>query len=139
VDDGLVEWWGKRDDMADVLRSAAIVALPTRYGEGVPRVLLEGAACGKPLVASDVRGCRDVVRHGENGLLVPPQNPEALADALQRLLENQALRREYGQRSRVIAVRDFGEEKIIGETLAVYGELLGDVARFAPSPPFMQR
>ena len=70
--DGLVEWWGYREDVADVLACSHVAVLPS-YGEGLPKTLLEAAACGRPIVATDVSGCREVVRHGGNGLLVPVQ------------------------------------------------------------------
>jgi len=119
-----VEWWGKRDDMPAVFSQAHVVCLPS-YGEGLPKVLIEGAACGRPLVATDVPGCREVVRHGENGLLVPPRNPEALAEAIATLLKDPALRARMGARGREIAVQVFSEERMVRETLEVYRELLG--------------
>jgi glycosyltransferase involved in cell wall biosynthesis len=73
-DEGVVEWWGWQEDMREVYRQSHIVTLPS-LGEGVPTALLEAAACGRPIVATDVAGCRDVVIHGRNGLLVPPNDP----------------------------------------------------------------
>src|SRR5206468_1936880 len=72
VQEGAIEWLGRRDDMPDLLAKASVVVLPTMYGEGVPKILLEAAATGRPIVATDVRGCREIVKHGINGLLVPP-------------------------------------------------------------------
>jgi glycosyltransferase involved in cell wall biosynthesis len=69
---GAVELFGWRDDMAQILAQSHIVSLPSYGGEGIPKALLEAAACGKPIVTTDVSGCRDVVQHGENGLLVAP-------------------------------------------------------------------
>jgi len=74
VAEGVVEWWGWQEDMSTVYARGHIVTLPTVYGEGVPTALLEAAACGKPLVATDAPGCREVVRHELNGLLVPPND-----------------------------------------------------------------
>ena len=82
----LIEWWGYRDDMPDVLRAAHLVVLPTYYGEGLPKVLLEAAACGRPIVTTRMRGCSDIVRDGENGFLIPPKDPEALALAMRTLI-----------------------------------------------------
>jgi glycosyltransferase involved in cell wall biosynthesis len=98
--------------------------LPSYYPEGVPKVLIEAAACGRPIVTTDVPGCREVVRHEENGLLVPTRDPVALAAALRRLILSPALREFLGRRGREIAVAEFGLEKVIAETLAVYGDLL---------------
>jgi glycosyltransferase involved in cell wall biosynthesis len=87
-------------------------------------VLIEAAAAGRPIVASDVPGCREVVQHGENGLLVPPGDPAALADALTLLADNPALRQKMGAAGRVKAVNRFANEKIIAATFKVYSDLL---------------
>lgn len=121
---GVVEWWGRRNDMPGVFRQSHVVCLPTSYGEGVPKVLLEAAACGRPIIASDAPGCREIVRHGENGMLVPAKNSEALAAAIDQLLHNPGLRRTMGARGREIAVREFSLDKVVAETLAVYEDLL---------------
>lgn len=122
--EGLAEWWGRRDDMPVVMREASVFVLPS-YREGLPQVLVEAGAAGKPVVATDVPGCREVVRHGENGLLVPPRDPQATADAVARLLGDAALREEMGRRGREIAVREFSHEAVVRQTLEVYEELLG--------------
>ena len=124
---GDVEAWGHRGDMARVLAQATVVCLPT-YREGLPKALLEGAAAGRPLVATDVPGCREVVRHGYNGLLVPPRDAAALAAALQCLLEDSSRMASMGRRGREIAEREFGTAVVIGRTLGVYRELLGAAA-----------
>ncbi len=121
---GAVEWWGKRSDMPDVLARCHVVCLPSYYGEGVPKVLLEAAAAGKPIVTTDMPGCREVVRDGDNGLLVPPQDVEALVEALRCLLTDSALRKRMGRRGREIAEAEFGVARVVRETLAVYRALL---------------
>jgi glycosyltransferase involved in cell wall biosynthesis len=120
--EGIVEWLGHREDMADVYTSSHIVVLPS-YAEGLPMVLLEAAACARPLIATRVRGCREIVRDGENGLLVPVKDAHALAQAIMVLLNEGALRERMGTRSREIAVTEFGSERIAGETIAVYRRL----------------
>jgi glycosyltransferase involved in cell wall biosynthesis len=120
---GVVEWWGHRDDMHDVFPQAHVVCLPS-YREGLPKALLEAAACGRPIVATDVPGCREIARHRENGLLVPVKDGVALADALQDLIENPDLRLNMGKRGQEIAEREFSVEKVVSDTLAVYEELL---------------
>jgi glycosyltransferase involved in cell wall biosynthesis len=125
ANEGSVEWWGQRSDMPSVFAQAHVVCLPTSYREGVPRVLIEAAACGRAVVTTDVPGCREVVRHGENGLLVPPRDPAALAEAIGRLLGDPALRARMGARGREIAVQEFSEEQVVRETLALYRELGG--------------
>lgn len=123
---GTVELLGHQTDMPAVLGQAAVVVLPTFYPEGLPKILLEAAACGRPIVATDVPGCRDVVRHGENGLLVPPHDPTALARALVDLITDQARRAAMGAVGRTRAEREFSEDQVIAETLQVYRDLLGD-------------
>jgi glycosyltransferase involved in cell wall biosynthesis len=118
-----VEWWGRREDMVEVLHAAHIACLPS-YREGLPKTLLEAAACGLPIVTTDAPGCREVVRDGDNGLLVPVRAASALADALRKLIENAPLRSEMGRRSRERAVAEFSREQVIAETLAVYQEVI---------------
>jgi glycosyltransferase involved in cell wall biosynthesis len=120
---GTVAWWGRRDDMPVVLAQSHIVCLPS-YREGLPKVLLEAASCGRPIVTTDTNGCREVVRHGENGFLVPVKSIVELTDALQRLIENPELRRQMGAQGRKIAVQEFAVEKVVSETMVVYEELL---------------
>ena len=125
---GPVEWWGHQQSMSGMVQQAALVCLPSHGGEGVPKALIEAAAGGRAIVATDVPGCRDIVRHGTNGLLVPPKNPVALADAIDRLLKDAPLRAEMGRRGREIAVNEFSEEKVIQQTLALYHRLLNSAA-----------
>lgn len=121
--EGVIEWWGRRDNMPTVLEHANIVCLPS-YHEGLPKVLLEAASCGRPIVTTDVPGCREVVRNGENGFLVPMRSTVELANAMQDLIENPALRQKMGARGREIVVRELSIEKVIKETLPIYSELL---------------
>lgn len=125
---GPVEWWGHQQSMARMVQQAAIVCLPSHGGEGVPRALIEAATSERAIVATNVPGCRDIVRHGTNGLLVPPKNPAELADAIARLLNDAPLRAEMGRRGREIAVSEFSEEKVIQQTLALYRKLLNGAA-----------
>ena len=123
VESGDIEWWGHREDMPAVLASATVVVLPS-FREGLPKVLLEAAACGKPVIATDVPGCRSVVRHQSNGLLVPPQDPDALADAIVSLLADANRCSAMGRAGRDMVVREYSVSKIAGATLALYRELL---------------
>ena len=123
VESGVVEWWGHRNDMGAIFAQSSLVCLPS-YLEGLPKVLVEAAACGRAIVTTDVPGCRDVVRHGENGFLVPPRDGKALASTLALLLNNKTLRATMGARGREIVVRDFSEECLNEQILAVYRELL---------------
>jgi glycosyltransferase involved in cell wall biosynthesis len=121
--EGLVELWGRRGDMPAVLMSVHVVCLPSVYGEGVPKILLEASACARPIVTTDRPGCRDAVRQGETGLLVPPGDRGQLASALERLLLNPALRRRFGEAGRRLAEREFDVKTVVATTLAIYSEL----------------
>lgn len=122
--EGIVEWWGWREDMNRVYREAHIVALPTMYGEGVPTVLLEAAACGRPLVGSDIPGCRAVIINGYNGFLVPPNDPVALAQSLEILIGDSDLRGRMGEASRNLVMQKFTVTQVNQATFAVYQRLL---------------
>ncbi len=122
-EEGIVEWWGQRNDMQTVLAQSHIICLPS-YREGLPKVLLEAASCGRPIVTTNTNGCREIVRNGENGLLVPIRSTVELANAIQNLIENKELRQNMGERGRKIVVSEFAVEKVISETMAVYEELL---------------
>jgi glycosyltransferase involved in cell wall biosynthesis len=111
--------------MGKVFAQSHIVCLPSHGGEGIPRSLLEAAACGKPIVATDVPGCRDIVHDRENGLLVPPQQVAPLADALDRLIRDAELRRSMGARGRERALAEFSVDIVAAQTLQLYAELLG--------------
>lgn len=119
-----VEWLGECKDMPRCLSEAHIVCLPTYYREGVPKVLLEACAAGRAIVTTDIPGCRDVVRHGENGLLVPPRDATALAAAIGQLLEDPQLRTRFGLAARARAEREFGVERVVQAHLELYEELL---------------
>lgn len=114
-----VEWWGQRSDMPAVFALAHIVCLPS-YREGLPKALLEAAACGRPLVATDVPGCREICREGDTGLLVPPRDSVALANALERLILDQPLRLRLGRRAREVCVSEFGVESVVEATMRLY-------------------
>jgi glycosyltransferase involved in cell wall biosynthesis len=118
-----IEWWGNRTDMASVLASASIVALPTTYGEGVPKVLIEAASCAKPIIATNVAGCREIVRDSENGILVSPRDIEALAHAISALLNDPAKARQMGINGHALVQREFTEASVIARTMDVYNEV----------------
>ncbi|MGB7597780.1 MAG: glycosyltransferase family 4 protein [Gallionella sp.] len=120
--EGVVEWWGRREDMPLVYAQSHIVCLPS-YREGLPKSLLEAASCARPIVATNVPGCRDVVRGGDNGLLVEPRDAAVLANALARLLADPELRLRMGQRGRERVLNEFSQEGIVAQVLAIYREV----------------
>ncbi|MFC5579849.1 glycosyltransferase family 4 protein [Rhodanobacter terrae] len=122
VDEGLVTWLGHVDDMVGLLGSVDVMVLPS-YREGLPRTLVEAAACGLPLITTDVPGCREVVSDGIDGLLVPMGDSEALAEAIRRLQDNPEFARALGDAARMKARAQFDERIIIRRTLDVYAEL----------------
>jgi glycosyltransferase involved in cell wall biosynthesis len=101
-----------------------VFCLPSYYGEGVPKVLLEAAAAGKALITTDMPGCREVVIAGVNGLQVEPRNPIALATAIKTLLSDRELCSRMGAESRALAEREFDVERVKEQTIALYEELL---------------
>jgi len=123
VQEGIIEWWGWQDDMRNVYASSHIVTLPS-FGEGIPTVLLEAAACARPIVTTDVAGCCDVVEDGFNGLLVPPNDAPALADALGKLVNDPALRTRMGAMGRQLVLEKFTNADINAATLEVYRALI---------------
>lgn len=120
---GAVEYARLREDVREIYAETDIACLPSWGGEGVPKALIEAASCGLPMVTTDVPGCRDIVRDGENGLLVPAHDVEALVDALRRLIGDPDLRKRMGKRGREIVIAEFSLQQVIDSTLAVYGEL----------------
>jgi|TARA_A100001391_G_scaffold205463_1_gene207460 glycosyltransferase involved in cell wall biosynthesis len=120
--DGFVEFPGFCDDITEALAESTIACLPS-YREGLPKFLLEAMATGLPCVTTDVPGCREAVTHQTNGLLVPSKDPQALANALEILLENPKLCKSMGQAGRLRVEREFSNEKVIEETFTVYDEL----------------
>ncbi len=123
VDDKLVTWEPWTDDVPGVWRTSHLAVLPS-YREGLPKSLLEAAAAGRAIVASDVPGCREIARASQNALVVPPRDALSLADAIERLASDPALRARFGAASRAIAEREFSEARVVQETLALYQEVI---------------
>jgi glycosyltransferase involved in cell wall biosynthesis len=121
-----ITWLGSVADVRSVWRRAAIAVLPSTYGEGVPKALLEAAACARPIVASDVPGCREAVGPGKNGILVPPRDIDALAEAIAALAANPTRREAMGRAGRALAECCFAEEIVARETLALYRAALAE-------------
>ncbi len=121
VKECVVEHLGWVDDMPRLLANCHIVCLPS-YREGLPKSLIEAAAASRPIVTTDVPGCREVVRDGDSGLMVAPRDADALAEALARLITDPELRQQMGARGRARAEQEFGLETVIQQTLALYAE-----------------
>lgn len=121
---GLVEFWGFRHDMPKVLGQAHIVVLPS-YREGLPKALIEAAACGRPVVTTNAPGCRDAVIENETGLLVPVRDAHALADAMRSLIDDKATRLRMGASGRKLAEQEFSIDHVTRRHLEIYSGLSG--------------
>lgn len=122
--EGLVEWLGPVKDIPALLAGAHIACQPSSYREGLPKSALEAMAAGKPLVATDIPGCREAVIDGETGFLVPARDINALAAALERLINDPALRARMGAAGRARVEENFSDAIICSKTLAVYDSLV---------------
>lgn len=118
--DGAVQWLGRVENMPELLSQASLIAYPSYYGEGVPRVLLEACAAGRAIVTTDHPGCRETVDPHENGVLVPVKDPKATARAIEEVLNNPDIRVSMGKKSREKAEDEFDIHKIVEQTLSVY-------------------
>jgi glycosyltransferase involved in cell wall biosynthesis len=122
--EGVIEWWGWKENMADVYAQASVVCLPTYYGEGLPKSLIEAAACGRPIVTTNTPGCREIVQRGVNGLVVESRDKPALTEALIYLVQNPIVRETMGKAGRKLAEEIFSSEHIIPQVMAVYESCL---------------
>jgi len=118
-----LELLGHVEDIRGVWAQAHVAVLPSRR-EGLPKSLLEAAACGRALIATDVPGCREIVRNGINGLLVPPDDAGALANAIESLMRDSAMRARFAGASRTIAVSEYSNERVAAEITSLYSRLL---------------
>jgi glycosyltransferase involved in cell wall biosynthesis len=121
--EGAIEWWKKKTNMPEIFAQSHIVCLPSVYGEGVPKVLIEAASCGRPIVTTDAPGCREIVRDGKNGILVPLRDVDALVIALRKLTEDGALRSVMGRNGRELVEKEFSIERVVSQTLRLYKEM----------------
>ena len=122
----LVEWWGYQEasEMPSVLQRAHVVCLPSYYREGVPKVLIEAASCGRPIVTTNVPGCREIVNHEETGFLVAPKDSGALAERIHQLIADPALRREMGRTGRSRVENNFTAAQVAETIVDAYDHLL---------------
>lgn len=125
--EGVVELWGHQAEMHKILSRATIVVLPS-YREGLPKVLIEAAACGRPVITTDVPGCRDAIVENETGVLVPPRNSTAIAEAIIKLLSNREKCATMGRAARRLAEREFDVEKVVAHHLSIYEDLVANAS-----------
>lgn len=124
VEENIIEVTGFRSDIPQIFSDAHIITLPSFYGEGLPKVLIEAAACSRPVVTTDNPGCRDAIEKNITGLLVPTKDAIALAGAFEKLLLDKALRIKMGKAGRNLAEREFTIESVVNKHLSIYSELL---------------
>lgn len=124
VSQGLINYLGHRNDIADVFADANIICLPSFYGEGVPKVLIEAAACGRAIITTDSPGCRDAVIEGVTGLTVPTRDARLLATAILKLVEQPDLRVVMGAKARGFAEKEFDVNSVVNKHLVIYKNLL---------------
>ncbi len=124
-EEGIIEVNGFTNDIAKVFSKAHIAVLPS-YREGLPKVLIEAAACGRPIVTTDVPGCRDAIEANKTGILVKVKNSQSLADAIEKLVENKNLRETMGKAGRELAEKEFSIEKVINTHLDIYRSFYED-------------
>lgn len=119
-----IEWWGYKDDMEEVIKLATIVVFPSYYNEGIPKILLEAASSGRPVITTDQPGCRDAIEDGVTGLLVPIKNPRILAQRIEYLILNPDLMAEMGKNARKLAEESFDVNAIVKSHMEIYSDLL---------------
>ncbi|MEX1214266.1 glycosyltransferase family 4 protein [Saccharospirillum sp.] len=124
-EEGIIQLPGFSSDIAEEYGKSNIVCLPS-YREGLPKALVEAAACGRAVVTTDVPGCRDAIEANKTGLLVPAKDAVALADAIQQLVENPEMRAGFGLEARKLAERVFASDIIVARHMEIYRELLTD-------------
>nr|WP_258560610.1 glycosyltransferase [Cylindrospermopsis raciborskii] len=124
--ESVIEWCGHQTNMPDILTQANLVVLPS-YGEGLPKILIEAAACGRAVVTTDIPGCRDAIEPGITGLLVPSKDSNSLALAIKTLICNPELRKTMGEAGRRRAERMFSIEQVVSAHLDIYDELSQNV------------
>jgi glycosyltransferase involved in cell wall biosynthesis len=123
VKEGIIEYWGYRDDMPLVMAQSSLVVLPSFYAEGLPKVLIEAQACGRAVVTSDWPGCRNAITPGITGLLVPPRDAKTLADTIKILLNDRERLQAMGKAARALAEESFDVRDVVRRHLEIYRSL----------------
>lgn len=123
VENGDLEWWGHQMNMAEILRQATMVVLPS-YREGMPKVLLEAQALGRPIVTTDVPGCREAIEDRKTGFLVQVKDEQSLANAIEKLIINDELCLEFSRNARALAEKKFDIEQVVKTHMNIYENLV---------------
>lgn len=128
--EGLIEVLGFRKDIPHLFSDSNIVTLPSFYGEGLPKTLIEAAACGRAVITTDHPGCRDAIEENQTGLLIPIKSALALADSIEYLIKNPVVRNNLGVAGRGLAESEFNVESVVAKHIKIYNDLLLNVERF---------
>ena len=120
----IIDWWGYQENMARILQKSSIVCLPTVYGEGLPKILIEAASCGLPIITYNVPGCREIVKDKINGYLVPVNDIDNLEESLNYLIENKNVCEKMGRRGREYVIKYFSQEQIADQTIKLWDMVL---------------
>jgi glycosyltransferase involved in cell wall biosynthesis len=126
---GFIEVMGFRSDVAEIFSKSNLIVFPSYYGEGLPKVLIEAAACGRPVITTDHPGCRDAIESGKTGLLVPIRDSLALANAIQFILNDSDTRMRMGRAGRELAERAFSIESVVNAHIVIYQQLLAKIQK----------
>ena len=124
VKKGFIKYLGMQNDMVSLINKATMVVLPSYYGEGIPKILIEAAACAKPIITTNHPGCRDAVLNNVSGILIPPRNSKELKKAIIYLLENPKLRSKMSKEARILAIQKFNINDVIATHISIYKKLL---------------
>lgn len=122
--DRIVEFLGFKQNIAEIISMAHIVVLPSYYMEGLPKILIEAAACGRPVITTDHPGCRDAIITDVTGMLVEKKNPEQIAIAVKRILDEPGLLEKMGNAGRQLAEENYNINNVVNEHMALYKDLL---------------
>lgn len=119
-------WKGNSENIIKVLNQTDIYCLPTHYGEGIPKSIIEAMAIGRPIITTDIPGCKKCVIEGQNGYLVPIKDPEQLSKKIEKLIKDKSLREKMGKNSRILFEKDFTLEKVVSQTFELYEKVLSN-------------
>ena len=118
--EGVINWLGYQKDIAAIYQRSHIAVLASYYREGIPKTLIEAASVGIPIITTDMPGCRIIVEHGVNGILIPARNVDALAMALSELIQDPEKRKTFGAAGRTRVLTQFASSIIYDQTIALY-------------------
>ena len=120
----IIKYLGDIKDIRNLIQQSDIVVLPSYYGEGLPKILIEAAACGVPVITTDHPGCKDAIIKNKTGLLVPIKDSRAISKAILKLTNNKKLMESMGNSGRKFAERTFGIKKVVNTHMKIYKELI---------------